>query len=171
MSSPAGLAPRNVVLAYSGGLDTPCIFPWLKEQYGNGEAIAAAVDVGQPDDLSQIEAKALANGAAKAYVIEAREEFLRDYVFPLRQRLDAFVDHTQLPVTGEVRMKLYKGVASAVGRTSPFRLYQENLATFGEDDVYRQSDAEGFIRLFGLGLKRAAQRDRRLQEQSLEVAR
>jgi argininosuccinate synthase len=80
--SPAGHAPRKIVLAYSGGLDTSCIIPWLKEQYGDCEVIAAAVDVGQPDDLSQIEAKALASGASKAYVIDAREEFLREYAFP-----------------------------------------------------------------------------------------
>jgi argininosuccinate synthase len=418
VSSPAGHAPRKVVLAYSGGLDTSCIIPWLKEQYGDCEVIAAAVDVGQPDDLSQIEAKALASGASRANVIDAREEFVREYVFPtlragavyerkyllgtsmarpliakhqveiallegadavahgctgkgndqvrfeltyqalaphltviapwrswqirsredalayaaahdvpvqattdkiysldgnlwhlsheggtledpwqeppedaysltvspeqapdtpayltlgfeegwpvsldgqrleplnlvqalnaiggehgvgridllenrlvgmksrgvyetpggtilataqrelehltldkatmrlkdelaltyadivynglwfspLREALDAFVERTQQPVTGDVRMKLYKGVASAVGRRSPFGLYREDLATFGEDDVYRQSDAEGFIRLFGLGQKVAAQRDRRLRvkEESLEVAR
>jgi argininosuccinate synthase len=418
VSSPAGHAPRKVVLAYSGGLDTSCIIPWLKEQYGDCEVIAAAVDVGQPDDLSQIEAKALASGASRAYVIDAREEFVREYVFPtlragavyerkyllgtsmarpliakhqveiallegadavahgctgkgndqvrfeltyqalaphltviapwrswqirsredalayaaahdvpvqattdkiysldgnlwhlsheggtledpwqeppedaysltvspeqapdtpayltlgfeegwpisldgqrleplnlvqalnaiggehgvgridllenrlvgmksrgvyetpggtilataqrelehltldkatmrlkdelaltyadivynglwfspLREALDAFVERTQQPVTGDVRMKLYKGVASTVGRRSPFGLYREDLATFGEDDVYRQSDAEGFIRLFGLGQKVAAQRDRRLRvkEESLEVAR
>ena len=416
MASPAGPAPHTIVLAYSGGLDTSCIIPWLKEQYGDVAVIAAAVDVGQPDDLSQIEAKALASGAAKAYVIDAREEFLREYVFPtlragavyerkyllgtsmarpviakhqveiallagadavahgctgkgndqvrfeltyqalaphlqviapwrswairsredalayaaahdvpvqataakiysldgnlwhlsheggiledpwaeppedafgltvspeaapntpayvtigfeegwpvsvdgqrlepvalvewlnalgaehgvgridllenrlvgmksrgvyetpggtilatahrelehltldkstmrvkdqlaltyadlvyngqwfspLREALDAFVDRTQLPVTGEVRMKLYKGTASPVGRSSPFGLYREDLATFGEDDVYRQADAEGFIRLFGLGQKVAAQRDRRLKEEVMEVAR
>jgi argininosuccinate synthase len=68
-------------------------------------------------------------------------------------------------------MKLYKGSANPVGRTSPFGLYREDLATFGEDDVYRQADAEGFIRLFGLGQKVAAQRDRRLKEESMEVAR
>jgi argininosuccinate synthase len=414
--SPAGSAPQTIVLAYSGGLDTSCIIPWLKEQFPGSSVIAAAVDVGQPDDLSQIEAKALASGAAKAYVIDARDEFLREYVFPtlragavyerkyllgtsmarpliakhqveiallegadalahgctgkgndqvrfeltyqalapqlaviapwrswhirsredalayaaahdipvqatsakiysldgnlwhlsheggiledpwaeppedayeltvspeeapdtpayvtigfeegwpvsldgqrlepldlvqalntlggqhgvgridllenrlvgmksrgvyetpggtmlsiahrelehltlakatmrlkdqlalayadlvyngqwfspLREALDAFVDRTQLPVTGEVRMKLYKGSANPVGRTSPFGLYREDLATFGEDDVYRQADAEGFIRLFGLGQKVAAQRDRRLLEESLEVAR
>ena len=82
MSSPAGQAPHKVVLAYSGGLDTSCIIPWLKEQYGDVQVIATAVDVGQPDDLSQIEAKALASGAARAYVSDAREEFLREYVFP-----------------------------------------------------------------------------------------
>jgi argininosuccinate synthase len=404
----------KVVLAYSGGLDTSCIIPWLKEHY-DCEVIAVAVNVGQPDDLSGIEAKALASGASKAYVIDAREEFLKEYAFPtlragavyerkyllgtsmarpliakhqvevalfegadavahgctgkgndqvrfeltyqalaphlkviapwrqwhirsredaiayaeahgvpvtatkakiysvdgnlwhlsheggaienpwneppddayeltvapeeapdepeyvtisfeqgwpvavngqaldplemisllnelggnhgvgrvdllenrlvgmksrgiyetpggtilvtahrelehltldkltMRQKdqlainyadlvynglwftpikaaLDAFVEKTQEPVTGEVRLKLYKGTAVAVGRKSPFGLYEEDLATFGADEVYRQADAEGFIRLFGLGQKVAAQRDRRLH-QDAEVVR
>ena len=69
---------------------------------------------------------------------------------PLREALDSFVDTTQDTVTGEVLVQLYKGSALAVGRRSPFSLYSEQFATFGEDEVYRQSDAEGFIRLFGL---------------------
>ena len=69
---------------------------------------------------------------------------------PLREALDSFVDTTQDTVTGEVLVQLYKGTVSAVGRRSPFSLYSEQFATFGEDEVYRQSDAEGFIRLFGL---------------------
>jgi len=408
--------PRRVALAYSGGLDTSCIIPWLKERYGC-EVVAIAADVGQPDDLSGIEAKALASGAAKCHVVDLREEFLADYAFPtlragaiyerkyllgtsmarpviakhqvelaklegcdalahgctgkgndqvrfeltyqalapelaviapwrmwdirsredaiayaaardipvvattakiysldgnlwhlshegglledpwqeppadafgltvapeeapdepadvtisfeegwpvavdgrrlgpiallqdlnalgaehgvgridllenrlvgmksrgvyetpggtilstahrelehltldkatmrlkdrlaldyadlvyngqwfspLREALDAFVAKTQEPVTGEVRLKLYKGNCQAVGRRSPYGLYQEDLATFGEDDVYRQADAEGFIRLFGLGQKVAAARGRLLQERSeLEVLR
>jgi argininosuccinate synthase len=406
--------PKKVALAYSGGLDTSCIIPWLKENFGDCEVIAVAVNVGQPDDLSQVEAKALASGASKCYVVDAREEFVADYAFPtlragaiyerkyllgtsmarpviakhqaeiallegcdalahgctgkgndqvrfeltyqvfapqmeiiapwrmwhirsredaleyaaahgvpvvatkakiysldgnlwhlsheggaledpwneppddayglsvrpedapdqpayvtisfeqgtpvaldgqpmgplelvyalnelggahgvgridllenrlvgmksrgvyetpggtilvtahrelehltldkmtmrqkdqlaltyadlvyngqwfspLREALDAFVEKTQEPVTGDVRMKLYKGTAAAVGRRSPFGLYREDLATFGEDDVYRQADAEGFIRLFGLGQKVAAARDRRLQEQEAGV--
>ena len=79
---------------------------------------------------------------------------------PLKGALDAFVDKTQEPVTGDVRLKLYKGTCEAVGMKSPYSLYDEALATFGEDDVYQQSDAEGFIRLFGLGQKVANQRDR-----------
>ncbi|HEX5499821.1 MAG TPA: hypothetical protein VFX03_11360, partial [Thermomicrobiales bacterium] len=90
---------------------------------------------------------------------------------PLRDALDAFVAKTQEPVTGEVRLKLYKGNCDAVGRRSPYGLYREDLATFGADDVYRQADAEGFIRLFGLGQKVAAARGRRLQEQEMEVSR
>jgi len=72
---------------------------------------------------------------------------------PLREALDAFVDSTQGPVTGEVRLKLYKGNIIPAGRTSPFSLYREDFATFGQEDVYDQSDAEGFIHLYGLPLK------------------
>ena len=407
--------PKKVALAYSGGLDTSCIIPWLKEQFGDEcEVIAVAADVGQPDDLSGVEAKALASGASACYVTDLREEFLRDYAFPtlragaiyerkyllgtsmarpliakqqveiaklhgcdalahgctgkgndqvrfeltyqalapemaiiapwrhwqirsredaidyakqhgvpvsattskiysidgnlwhlsheggliedpwneppddaygltvapedapgqpeyvtigyeegwpvsvdgdalgpvemvaalnelggkhgvgrvdllenrlvgmksrgiyetpggtllsvahrelehltldkltmrlkdelaqtyadlvyngqwyspLRSALDAFVDQTQKPVTGEVRLKLYKGNCDAVGRRSPYGLYQEDLATFGADDVYRQADAEGFIRLYGLGQQVAARRDQHLQQGSEAV--
>jgi argininosuccinate synthase len=72
---------------------------------------------------------------------------------PLREALDAFVDSTQGPVTGLVRMKLYKGNVIPAGRKSKFSLYREDFATFGQEDVYDQSDAEGFIRLYGLPLK------------------
>jgi argininosuccinate synthase len=405
--------PKKVALAYSGGLDTSCIIPWLKERY-DCEVIAVAADVGQPDDLSGVEAKALASGASKCYVLDLREEFLTEYVYPtlragaiyerkyllgtsmarpviakhqvliaelegcdalahgctgkgndqvrfeltyqalapmlrviapwrmwdirsredaiayaeahgvpvaatkakiysidgnlwhmshegglledpwqeppadaytltvepesapdtpalvtiefeqgtpvavdgrrldpialvtelndlggahgvgrvdllenrlvgmksrgvyetpggtllttahrelehltldkatmrlkdllaqiyadvvyngqwfspLREALDAFVTKTQEPMTGEVRLKLFKGSAVAVGRRSPYGLYDEELATFGADDVYRQADAEGFIRLFGLGQRVAAERDRRLQEQDVRT--
>ncbi|MGH2561081.1 MAG: argininosuccinate synthase, partial [Thermomicrobiales bacterium] len=71
----------KVVLAYSGGLDTSCIIPWLKENY-DCEVIAFAANVGQPDDLSGIEEKALASGASKAFVRDLREEFIKEYVFP-----------------------------------------------------------------------------------------
>jgi argininosuccinate synthase len=71
---------------------------------------------------------------------------------PLREALQAFVTEATKTVTGTVRVKLYKGSATVVGRRSPFSLYREDLATFGADDVYDQSDAEGFIRLFGLPL-------------------
>jgi len=72
---------------------------------------------------------------------------------PLREALDGFVDSTQGPVTGEVRLKLYKGNILVAGRRSPFSLYREDFATFGQEDVYDQSDAEGFIHLYGLPLK------------------
>jgi len=72
---------------------------------------------------------------------------------PLREALDAFVNKTQEPLTGTVRVKLFKGSCTVVGRRSPFSLYREDFATFGKDDVYDQSDAAGFINLFGLPLK------------------
>ncbi len=72
---------------------------------------------------------------------------------PLREALDAFVAQTQQRVTGTVRLKLFKGAGTVVGRKSPYSLYREDFATFGQDDVYDQSDAEGFINLFGLPLK------------------
>lgn len=72
---------------------------------------------------------------------------------PLREYYDAFVQATQVHLTGEVRLKLYKGNAIVVGRRSPFSLYREDLATFDADVVYNQKDAEGFIRLYGLPIK------------------
>jgi len=72
---------------------------------------------------------------------------------PLREALDAFVEKTQEPVSGTVRVKLYKGSCTVVGRKSPYSLYREEFATFGADEVYDQRDAEGFINLFGLPLK------------------
>jgi argininosuccinate synthase len=75
---------------------------------------------------------------------------------PLKQALDAFVEATQKNVTGTVRLKLYKGNVTVVGRKSPFSLYREDYASFGQMDIYNQQDAEGFINLFGLPMKVAA---------------
>jgi len=72
---------------------------------------------------------------------------------PLREALDAFVESTQEHVTGIVRFKLYKGNIISAGVKSPYSLYREELATFGKEDVYDQTDAKGFINLFGLPLK------------------
>ena len=71
----------------------------------------------------------------------------------LREALDAFVKVTQQKVTGTVRLKLYKGNIIVAGRKSPYSLYREDYASFGEEDVYNQQDAQGFIQLFGLPLK------------------
>ncbi len=80
---------------------------------------------------------------------------------PLRESLSAFVDKTQETVTGSVRLKLYKGNCMAAGATSPYSLYDEEIATFDEDEVYNQKDAEGFINLFGLPLKVGAMMKKR----------
>jgi argininosuccinate synthase len=79
-----------------------------------------------------------------------------------REAYDAFVNVTQERVTGTVTLKLFKGSASVVGRESDYALYDERFVTFGEDDVYEQSDAAGFIRLYGLSARVRAIRDQEL---------
>ena len=73
---------KKVVLAYSGGLDTSIIIPWLKENYNNPEVIAVSADVGQADELDGLEAKALATGASKLYILDLKDEFVEDYIYP-----------------------------------------------------------------------------------------
>ncbi len=72
---------------------------------------------------------------------------------PLREALDAFVAKTQETVTGDVKLRIYKGNVFSAGITSPYSLYSEDIATFGEDDCYDQTDSQGFINLFGLPIK------------------
>ena len=90
----------------------------------------------------------------KALVAQRYSELVYNGMWftPLREAFDAFVASLVKTVTGSVRMKLYKGGCTVVGRKSPFSLYDENLATFGQDDVYSQADATGFINLYGLPL-------------------
>jgi len=73
---------RNVVLAYSGGLDTSVILTWIKETYG-AEVIAFTADIGQGEEVGEAKAKALATGAKAAYAVDLQEEFVRDFVFPV----------------------------------------------------------------------------------------
>ena len=80
---------------------------------------------------------------------------------PLREALDAFVDVTQQTVTGDVKLKLYKGNIINAGATSPYSLYDPEVATFDEDEVYDQKDSAGFINLFGLPIKVKAQLDQK----------
>ena len=85
---------KKIVLAYSGGLDTSVIIKWLKEKYGC-EIIAFAADVGQGQELDPVREKALATGASKVYIEDLREEFVKDYVFPML-RSNAFYEHNYL---------------------------------------------------------------------------
>lgn len=73
---------KKVVLAYSGGLDTSVIIPWLKENYSDCEVVAVAGDVGQGGELNGLTEKALATGASKLYIEDLKEEFVNDYIFP-----------------------------------------------------------------------------------------
>ncbi len=75
--------------------------------------------------------------------------------------MTAFVDKTQETVTGDVKLKLYKGNIINAGVTSPYTLYDEEVATFDADEVYNQADATGFINLFGLPIKVKAKLDQK----------
>ena len=74
---------KKVVLAYSGGLDTSVIIPWLKENYNNCEVIAVTADLGQGDELDPVHDKALKSGASNCYILDLKEEFIADYVWPV----------------------------------------------------------------------------------------
>ncbi len=87
---------------------------------------------------------------------------------PLREALSAFVDKTQETMTGEVKLKLYKGSIINAGATSAYSLYNESMVTFEEDDVYNQNDAEGFINLFGLPIKISAMMKNSLYDSNLK---
>jgi len=214
---------KKVVLAYSGGLDTSIIIPWLKEHYNNCEVIAVCGNVGQKGELEGLEERAKASGASKLYIEDLTDEFVEDYVIPtmqagadyegyllgtsfarpilakrvveiaraegadavchgstgkgndqvrfelaitfgelvydgqwfspLRKALSAFVTSTQEHVTGKVRLELYKGNFINAGVWSPFSLYREDIATFAAGGDYKQSDATGFISIYGLPTK------------------
>jgi argininosuccinate synthase len=73
---------RTIALAYSGGLDTSIIVPWLKEHYPGARVVCVAADIGQGDELEGVRAKAIASGADECYVEDLREEFVRDFIFP-----------------------------------------------------------------------------------------
>jgi argininosuccinate synthase len=94
--------PKKVVLAYSGGLDTSIIIPWLKETYGGCEVIAMIGDVGQKEDLEAARKKALATGAASATIEDLREEFITEYIWPTL-RAGAVYEHKYLLGTSFAR--------------------------------------------------------------------
>src|SRR3569833_4483222 len=94
--------PKKIVLAYSGGLDTSVIMRWLKETYAC-EVIAFCADVGQGEDLEAVKKKALATGASKCHVYDLREEFVRDFVFPML-RADAAYEQDYLMGTSIARL-------------------------------------------------------------------
>ena len=77
---------KKVVLAYSGGLDTSVIIPWLKENYNNCEVIAVSGNVGQADELEGLEEKAIKTGASKLYVLDLTEEYVDDFIIPCMWR-------------------------------------------------------------------------------------
>lgn len=100
---------KKVVLAYSGGLDTSIIIPWLKENYDNCEVIAVSGDVGQGTELDGLEEKALKTGASKLYVLDLKKEFVEDYIFPTMQAGAVYEDKYLLG-TSFARPSIAKGI-------------------------------------------------------------
>src|ERR1051325_6538437 len=117
----AASMPRTIVLAYSGGLDTSIIVPWLKENYAGARVICVAADIGQgSDELSGVRAKALASGADACYVEDLREEFVESFVFPTL-RAGAIYNRKYLLGTCMARPLIARRqveVARAVGATA-----------------------------------------------------
>ena len=100
---------KKVVLAYSGGLDTSIIIPWLKENYNNCEVIAVSGDVGQGTELDGLHEKAIATGASKLYVLDLKEEYVEEYIWPC---LKAGAEYEQyLLGTSHARPCIAKGLA------------------------------------------------------------
>ena len=73
---------KTIALAYSGGLDTSIIVPWLKEHYGGARIVCVAGDIGQGEELEGVRAKAIASGADECYVEDLRQEFVQDFIWP-----------------------------------------------------------------------------------------
>ncbi len=108
--------PKKIALAYSGGLDTSIIIPWLRENYGS-EVVAVCGDIGQGrDEIEGLEQKALASGASEVYVEDMREEFIRDYVWPM-VRAGAVYEHKYLLGTSIARPLLAKRQVEIALRT------------------------------------------------------
>ena len=99
---------RKVVLAYSGGLDTSIIIPWLKENYNNPEIIAVSGDVGQGTELDGLEEKALKTGASKLYVLDLKDEYVDDYIIPTMKAGAVYEDY--LLGTSHARPCIAKGL-------------------------------------------------------------
>ncbi|MBP3654007.1 MAG: argininosuccinate synthase [Oscillospiraceae bacterium] len=99
---------KKVVLAYSGGLDTSIIIPWLKENYNNCEVIAVSGNVGQADELEGLEEKALKTGASKLYVLDLTEEYVDDYIMPCLKAGAKYEDY--LLGTSHARPVIAKGL-------------------------------------------------------------
>ena len=98
---------KKVVLAYSGGLDTSIIIPWLKENYNDPEIIAVSGDVGQGTELDGLEEKAIKTGASKLYVLDLTEEYVDDYIIPTMKAGAVYEDY--LLGTSHARPCIAKG--------------------------------------------------------------
>ena len=131
--------PKKVVLAYSGGLDTSIIIPWLKETYGGCEVIAMIGDLGQREDLQAAHKKALATGASAAYIEDLREEFITGYIWPTL-RAGAVYEHKYLLGTSFARPLLAKRQVEIAKRARRRR---------SRSRLHRQGQRPGALRACG----------------------
>ncbi|GHT49016.1 hypothetical protein AGMMS49936_11680 [Endomicrobiia bacterium] len=136
----------KVILAYSGGLDTTVIIPWLKENY-DYDVIAVCVNLGQGDDWDKIKQRALDTGAAECIVEDVREEYIRDYVFPAVKANAIYEDRyllgtsTARPLIGKVLVKYarQKKVIDSLDVLYMTRVQKERF--INEDDYVRLKDS------------------------------
>ena len=129
---------KKIVLAYSGGLDTSAIIPWLKENYGGCEVVACVVDIGQDrEDLKGVEQKALRSGATECYVVDAREEFISDYVYPVLQT-GALYEGTYLLGTSMARPLIAKALVDVANKVGADALCHGATGK-GNDQVHFES--------------------------------
>lgn len=118
---------KKVVLAYSGGLDTSIIIPWLKEHYNNCEVIAVAADVGQGAELSGLEEKAKKTGASKLYILDLKKEFVEDFIYPTMQA-GAVYEEDYLLGTSFARPVIAKHIVEIAKKRAPTPLRTAALA-------------------------------------------
>jgi hypothetical protein len=132
--------PKKVVLAYSGGLDTSIIIPWLKENY-QCEVIAMIGDVGQQEDLEGARKKALATGASSAYIEDLRDEFVREYIWPTL-RAGAVYEHTYLLGTSMARPVLAKRHAFELPDPALEKIHREIITLSAQNLLFPRSGRE-----------------------------
>ena len=137
---------KKVVLAYSGGLDTSIIIPWLKENYNNCEVIAVSGDVGQGTELDGLEEKAKATGASKLYVLDLKKDFVENYIFPTLKFGAKYEDY--LLGTSFARPCIAKALAD-IGHQGRRRRHLPRLHRQGQRPGAFRADPEGSLPRYG----------------------
>ena len=133
---------KKIVLAYSGGLDTSIIIPWLKENYNNPEIIAVSGDVGQGTELDGLEEKALKTGASKLYVLDLKDEYVDDYIIPTMKAGAVYEDY--LLGTSHARPCIAKGLVEiAHGTPEPY------AAALSREECAREERREFLHKVYG----------------------
>ena len=117
---------RKVVLAYSGGLDTSIIIPWLKENYNNPEIIAVSGNVGQADELEGLEEKALKTGASKLYVLDLTDEYVDHYIIPTMKAGAVYEDY--LLGTSHARPCIAKGLVEIAKKEGADAIWPSSIS-------------------------------------------